>query len=469
MEITVNLNPTDKQKEAYRALLDPNVDTVFFGGSAGGGKSWIICESRLLRAYTYPGYRSFIAREELKRLMQSTYVTWTKVCQYYKIPQDDWKLNGQYNYIEFKNGSRIDLLDIKLVPSDPLFERFGSLEYTDGAIEEAGETAYLAYDVLKSRIGRHKNKEFGLHPTMLISGNPKKNWTFTEFYKPWKNGTLPANARFIQALYTDNKHTAEEYGKQLSQIHDRVMKERLMYGNWDYADDDNALMSFDNIQDMFTNTIEETDTKYLTVDVARYGSDSTVFNYWKGLHSYKTERFTKLGVDQVSEKLKIALRDEKIPYSHCGVDDDGIGGGVTDMVKGVRPFTANKTPFMNRYTGKPDNFRNLKTQCAYLLAELVNAHKVKVTCDDATKELLSEELAQIKRKDSDKEGKLEIEPKDKQKEMLGRSPDVADTLVMRMMFELERPTKDPIKHDPITFMLAQKAPKQAGVEELDFR
>ena len=33
-----------------------------------------------------------------------------KVCSYHKIPEGDWKLNGQYNYIEFFNGSKIDLL-----------------------------------------------------------------------------------------------------------------------------------------------------------------------------------------------------------------------------------------------------------------------------------------------------------------------------------------------------------------------
>jgi hypothetical protein len=246
------------------------------------------------------------------------------------------------------------------------------------------------------------------------------------------------------------------------------MKERLMYGNWDYSDDDNSLMSFDNIQDLFTNTIEETDKKYLIVDVARYGSDTTVFGYWKGLHCYKIERYEKLGIDQVSDKLRIALRDEKIPFSHCAVDEDGIGGGVVDTVRGIRGFQANRTPFNNRMTGKPDNFRNIKTQCAYMLSDLVNTHKIRVTTDTAIKVLLEEELAQIKRKDGDKEGKLEIEPKDKQKEMLGRSPDIADTFIIRMMFEYESPTKDPIKTDPIAFMLSRRPEKTRGIDELDF-
>jgi hypothetical protein len=126
--------------------------------------SWFGCEWLLTNCYKYPGSKWFIARKELKRLMASTYVTWVKVCKFHNIPADDWKLKSQYNYIEFTNGSRIDLLDVAHKPQDPLFERFGSLEFTGGWGEEVGEWEFLAFDVLKTRIGRHLNKEFNLVP-----------------------------------------------------------------------------------------------------------------------------------------------------------------------------------------------------------------------------------------------------------------------------------------------------------------
>jgi phage terminase large subunit len=100
-------------------------NVVVYGGAAGGGKTWLAAEKTLVYCYLYPGYKSFIGRDELKRIMASFYPTWVNVCQYHDIPQEDWTFNGQYGYILFKNGSRIDFLDLKFLPSDPLYERFG--------------------------------------------------------------------------------------------------------------------------------------------------------------------------------------------------------------------------------------------------------------------------------------------------------------------------------------------------------
>ena len=38
----------------------------------------------------YPGSREFMARNELKRLMNSTFITWSKVCAFDGFPRDDW-------------------------------------------------------------------------------------------------------------------------------------------------------------------------------------------------------------------------------------------------------------------------------------------------------------------------------------------------------------------------------------------
>jgi len=431
--------PTKKQHEAWQAFKDLQVSEIFFGGGAGGGKSWWLCETRLTNAYFYPGYKSFIARKELKRLMQSTYVTFTKVCNHHKIPETDWKLNGQYNYIEFKNGSRIDLIDANAQPSDPLYERFGSLEYSDGAFEEAGELDFLAFDVLGSRINRHLNDELGIIANKCVTGNPKKNWTYTRYYKPYKEGALPPGRRFIQALYSDNEYAAKSYAKTLSGISDKAIKERLMFGNWEYDDDPATLMDYDTISDLFTNIPEHSEENYLVADAARYGGDKIVLTFWKGLLCYKVLWRVKQGTDDTETWINEEAMRERVPRSHILIDEDGIGGGIVDHLKGAKGFTANQSPFDEN--GKRPNYKSLKDQCGYKLSELAKARQIGIRVDDVKiKEELIEELEQIKTFESDKDTPLRLVPKEKIKEIIGRSPDFSDCLLMRMYFEL-RPVK----------------------------
>lgn len=435
------VRPTYKQHLAWQAFQDALIAEIFFGGGAGGGKSWWLCETRLFNAYRYPGYKSFIAREELKRLMQSTYVTFTKVCKYHHIPEKDWKLNGQYNYIEFANGSRIDLIDAKYLPGDPLYERFGSLEYSDGAFEEAGEIDFLAFDVLKSRVNRHLNDELGIIPNVAVTGNPKKNWTYSRYYKRWKNKELPANIAFIQALYSDNEYAAKSYDKTLSGIEDKAIKARLRDGNWEYDSDPSTLMDYDTITDLFTNEVEFSEQKYMIVDAARFGGDKIVLTFWKGLLCYKILWKVRQGIDNTEDWIKDEAAKEMIPRSHILIDEDGVGGGLVDNIKGSKGFVANRVPFDEN--GKKPNYRTLKDQCGYKLAKLANERKIGVRTDDLkVREDMIEELEQIKSFETDKDKPLRLLPKEDVKEIICRSPDFSDCLLMRMYFEVRPPERN---------------------------
>jgi hypothetical protein len=77
------------------------------------------------------------------------------------------------------------------------------------------------------------------------------------------------------------------------------------------------------------------------------------------------------------------------------------------------------------------------TQCAFKLAELVETHKIAAKPGGDQDEIM-EDLSQIRQKDMDKDGKLKIVPKDEVREALGCSPDVGDSFLMRMCFELVR-------------------------------
>lgn len=381
--------------------------------------------------------------------MLSSYVTFNKVFTHYGM-EKDWHLDGKYNVIYFDNGSRIDLLDVDTMPSDPLFERLGSLEYTGGWIEEAGEVNFLAFDVLKSRIGRHmnldKNGEIVIPPKMLLTCNPNKGWLYRRVYSPWKKKTLPTEYAFIQALYSDNNYTINMARQTLGELSDQAMRERLMMGNWEYDTGDGSLMKYDYIIDLFTNNIQEEGEKYLVADIARFGSDYTVISRWKGLECYSIIKYKHKSVQQNIELIKSIAHEESIPYSHICVDEDGVGGGVVDGLPGIVGFVNNSSPMQRSgVEERKENYANLKTQCAYELGRYVTLHKMSVKIEDEQmKEEVVADLEQIKTPADDKEGKLRIRPKEEVKEVLGRSPDVGDNFIMRMVFEIAKSSVKPL-------------------------
>ncbi len=423
-----------------------------FGGGAGGGKSWLGCEWLMVMCYQYPGTKWFIGRKELKRLMASSYETWKKICKYHKIPESDWKLNGQYNYIEFTNGSKIDLLDVDFMPSDPLFERFGSTEYTGGWLEEAGEIKFGAFDVLKTRIGRHMNKEYGLHPKLFITCNPKKNWLKRLIWRPWKDGTLKSMYAYIQSLYSDNYYTADTYGEQLSEITDKTTRQRLKGGDWNYDDDSNCLVDSNSIQDIWTNTAKFSEKKYAIIDVARKGKDTTKLYLFRGWNVYKIKTWHKKDTKITSTEIKEVLKEEKIPYSQVIADEVGVGGGFIDQMQGINGFIANSSvledintkPIYVIKNGKKveqyakDNFKSLKDQCGWNIAQIINDHKFSITAKitEEERENIEEELSELKDLHPDKDEKKRLVPKEDIKENIGRSPDDLDCILMRYWFEL---------------------------------
>lgn len=484
-EIRPTIRPTYKQQRAWDGLSFDNKEIKFlgFGGGAGGGKTWMACEWLITNAFMFPYSRWFMGRNELTRLKKTSFITFKKVMRYHQIPDNYWSLDSQNSVIKFANGSVIDLLDLKFMPSDPDFERFGSLEYTGGFIEEAGEIVFDAFDILKSRVGRHshfnKNKNemcekpidfddcpekypniIELPPKLLLTFNPSRGWLYRTFYKPSKEGTLEKGYAFIQTLYQDNPYTAKVYGEQLDGIKNKVNKARLKDGNWDYSDDINAMTDLDSLSDMFSNTIAIDNEKYMTIDVARSGEDSTVFTIWNGLQAIKIVKKEKQTTDITAQDAKDLASANKISYSHIAVDVVGVGAGVADQLKGCIAFNSNSTPFptktqiQQKNQGKKDevvpNFQtpysNLKTQCAFKLAEIINNHKIALAEINLYRdEIIADLTATLQERDVDKDGKKKIATKEDIKDELGRSPDVGDTILMRMWWELK---KDAIDKDP---------------------
>lgn len=422
---------TRKQAEAWSYLCDDITTELLFGGGAGGAKSYLGCGWIILMCLKYPGTRWVIARNVLKRLKETTLATFFEVCSHWGIKSSvHFKFNSIEGTITFKNGSVILLKELYSNPSDPEFDALGSLEITGAFVDEANQISEKAINVLKSRI-RYKLDIYKIIPKLLCSCNPAKNWVYSEFYKPSKDGTLKPYQKFVQALATDNPFISRHYIENLRKL-DKNSQERLLYGNWEYDDDPAKLFEYDSILDLFTNKVEPSDEKYISCDVARMGADKTVIAVWYGLKCVEVKSYDKTKTTEVVDLLEAACAKHGVRRSHVVIDEDGVGGGVVDNYEGCVGFVNNSTQIGS------GNYANLKTQCYFEFARLSNEGKIRVeNISVEDKELLIGELEQVKQKDVDKDGKIRLVGKEMVKEVLGRSPDISDSLMMRMYFEIQ--------------------------------
>lgn len=424
-----------KQRLAYNYLRDDVTKFVCYGGAGGGGKSWLGCEWLMQCCHFLPGTRWFAGRNNLKDSRASISVTFVKVAQ--------WHGYGAYRLtndgVEFENGSEIIFLDLTYYPvKDPMYERFGSLEFTGGWIEEAGQVNGLAFSVLQTRIGRHLNDKYGIQGKILITCNPKKNWLYDLFYKPWKENTLKDGYAFVQALVQDNPFATEDYINTLRNTNDKVTKEHLYFGNWEYDDDPAVLCGYDAICDLFTNEhVKPSGESSGSADLAMKGRDRFVAGHWKGNVCY-------IKIDQpysegktIEADLKRMMIECSIPRSMMVADSDGLGAYLESYLNGIREFHGGNRPI------NPE-FDNLKSECAFKLAEMINNRLIRIVCNDAQRERIKKELSVLKQDHIDADTRKKgIISKEKMKEILGHSPDYLDMLIMAMIFRIKPVLKRP--------------------------
>lgn len=218
----------------------------------------------------------------------------------------------------------------------------------------------------------------------------------------------------------------------------------------EYVDNAGALFHYDAVVDVFSNTITKRGEKYLIIDVADDGSDKTKFSFWEDLEEYRREEFERLNTEGIINKTREYAAEDRIPFSHIAVDAIGVGAGVasSSLLDGIigykSSYSAIKTdmnivrlPNVGYTENAPlvSDYKNLRSQCVFTLADLVNNHKIASRVTGKQKESIIEELP-VYQDASIGDGKRMATPKEDVKEIIGHSPDDSDTWIMRMYFEV---------------------------------
>jgi hypothetical protein len=279
-----------------------------------------------------------------------------------------------------------------------------------------------------------------------FGGTPKKeNPNLRRLEKEYKDD--PEWDFFHHTTYDNPYVPVAEIEKAKKELDPATFKQEILA---EHVDNAGALFRYTALVDVFSNTITKDGQRYLIIDVADDGSDKTKFSFWDGLEEYRRETFERLNTEGIIAQTREYQAEERIPMSNTLVDAIGVGAAVasSSLLDGIVGFKSSYAPIRTdlspvllpniHYTKTAplvSEYKNLRSQCVFTLADLVNNHKIASRVTGKNKESIIEELP-VYQDVSKGDGKRMATPKEDIKEAIGHSPDDSDTWIMRMYFEI---------------------------------
>lgn len=437
---------SEKQKLFFDICDNQQYVDILLGGGAGGGKSLTVCLWAVIRCRNYPGIRIGIGRKEISRLKQTTLITLLREAHpMLEVKNSEFKYNSQSNNITYINGSSILLVDLAPEPSDPDFDKFGSLNLTDVIIEEAGEVVKKARDVFSSRKNRWLNNKYSLVGKTINTCNPSQNFLKQEYYNPytklgggefqkWDNGSVFINGEkmvayraFIRSLAIDNPFIDPNYIETLKRLPNAERK-RLLEGNWDFEDTDKIVFKPLMLERALTDRVEK-GARYVGVDIADTGSDKTVMSLVENnvlieQRTVSVDKAEAIGEQIALEIIKYAQQNglDNRTAKQIGIDANGIGASTRDFLRSKGWFTKE----FIAGAGSKLNFKNIRGEAIWTMSEKMDNGEFRIHRDLSTWNILKDQL--IAHQYSTEERQILINPKKEIKATLGVSPDYAESL-----------------------------------------
>lgn len=407
---------TEKQMQFIEDLKSRKYQFLLFGGGMGSGKTQLMARIFISQADIRPNTRYFVFRKNLSVLKRTTYQTFKSVATEFNVSFSE---NRADNVWTFPNGSQIWFQELD-ESKDNDWNKIKGIEATAIGIDEVNEVQESAFNVLMGRIWRcNPNKE---HSFIMATCNPTQNWVKSRFYEPYTTNTLQDKFYFLQALATDNPFLPEEYIETLRLLPEAEY-ERYVLGNWNFADDPNQLIKYEWIKE---NIWDNQEVDSMGIDVAREGNDRTVFYFGNSKGAVSKKEYRTQSTVETSIKAIEAMKEYEIGADRTAVDVVGVGGGVVDYMRAegynIKAFNSGESPDV--LVGHLQ-YRNKRAQVYWELREDLQRGEYKLPDDKE----LHQELLSIRYTIKDRV--IQIESKSELKKRMGRSPDLADALVIQ--------------------------------------
>lgn len=370
-----------KQKEYVKAIQSGKYLYLMYGGAIRGGKTYAGLGTLDEMCQRYPGIRCVVVRKSLSVIRRNTIPSFRKLLSEYGDHKRAELNKSEWTYY-YKNGSELLFVEGD-VGSDPDLNKFRGFEATVILLEEANELSDKVFYKAIERTGQWRNKEYGIPPLVLLTCNPDKNWVKTKFYDPWSNGQIgqaeyPDYEKFffLQSLPSDNPYCSAEYLESLKNMPESEYN-RFVKGDWNFVDNPNQLIRYEwysaciniDIPDLVTSGDRK--AKYIGVDVAREGDDSTVLYYGDDIGGLYKEKYKHSKGWQTGDLIMLRMSELGIPQENIGVDAIGVGAEVVGYLESkqvyVYNFKSSELPESMPEDMVHFSFRNKRAEAHWLL------------------------------------------------------------------------------------------------------
>ena len=267
------------------------------------------------------------------------------------------------------------------------------------------------------------------HQGIVIANTNGHNW----LYNLWKvRQGMDKDYQLFEAKTFDNAHNLPaDFIEDLKKLEVEKPKyyRRFVMNSWDDTDAVDLVIDPEWVRDARGKNLWMIDPirKIVTIDVARYGDDKTIFY---AIESSKDEVYRTVAKESHEKKStmeivgRAVLFGQRFGIKAFAVDEIGVGAGVVDRLKELnyQVIAVNSSEKAN----DPEKYYNTRAEVYGRGSILFQDRRVSLLRDDIE---LQEQLSWAKYKVIKSNGQVQIEAKDDIKKRYSRSPDNADAFL----------------------------------------
>lgn len=410
---------------AYLPLLDSDKRFKIVYGGSGSGKSHFIAAMLLIKVLSVKGANVLCVRSVDRTLRISVFALFKRIIS-------EWGLESIFDYretdmvITCKTGNQIickgmnDRENIKSIT-------FKNGNLTDVWIEEASELEYEDFSQLNLRL----RGEDGVPKQIILSFNPvsSESWLKKTFFDIVRDDVF-----ILKTTYKDNKYIDNEYRKQLEKLkyEDPLYWDVYCNGNWGVINNSNTIIPLTYlVKAKASDNAKAFDEVVFGIDVARFGSDSSVIYYRYGYRVFEPIEIRGQDLVSLSNIIKDKIVELKLHYPsakfYLNIDETGVGAGLVDILNsnasnlGIEVIGVN----FSQRPNEPQTYANVVSEMMFNVRNILRDEDVIIPDHEQTVAELNGRNYRI-----DSKSKIRAESKEEYKKRIGKSPDFADAFIL---------------------------------------